>query len=155
MFLFFFMILLSVSCSLFDCLCYFLCLSLSPLSSFFCVEKDLLCSSERCSVYYLKIQATESFEISQKSVHMNIVTNILPLFITIFMFSLLRSSGHLHPELHANFRFIFKKNTAVRYGLLDNFHSEHPAYFKFLSFRRSCIVFICREIVTNISSGKS
>jgi hypothetical protein len=63
--------------------CVFLCL---PLSSFFCVEKDLLFSSERCFVYYLKIQATELFEISQKSVHMNIVTNILPLFITIFIF---------------------------------------------------------------------
>jgi len=37
-----------------------------PLSSLFCVEKDLLCSSERCFVYYLKIQVTESFEISQK-----------------------------------------------------------------------------------------
>jgi hypothetical protein len=86
MILFFSMILFSVSCSLFDCLCYFLCLSLSPSKFFFCVEKDLLCSSERCFAYYLKIRATESFEISQKSVHMNIVTNILPLFITIFIF---------------------------------------------------------------------
>jgi hypothetical protein len=34
-----------------------------------------------------------------------------------------------------------KKNIAVRYGLLDSFHSEHHAYFKFLSFRRSCIIF--------------
>ena len=80
-----------------------------PLSSFFCVEKDLLCSSERCSVYYLKIQATESFEISQKSVDSHTVTNILPFFIVIFIFSLLRSSGHFHPELHANFRFFFKE----------------------------------------------
>ncbi len=101
-------------CSLFRVLCsivyaiscVFLCLA---LSSFFCVEKNLLCSSERCSVYYLKIQATESFEISQKSVHINIVTNILPLFIAIFMFSLLRSSGHFHPELNANFKFFSKK----------------------------------------------
>jgi hypothetical protein len=61
--------------------CVFTCL---PLSSFFCIEKDLLCSLERCFVYYLKIQATESFKISLKSVRMNIVTNILPLFITIF-----------------------------------------------------------------------
>ncbi len=38
---------------------------------------------------YLKIQATESFEISQKSVHLHTVTNILSFFITIFMFSLL------------------------------------------------------------------
>jgi hypothetical protein len=41
-------------------------LECSLVSSFFCVEKDLLCSSEQCFVYYLKIQATESFEISQK-----------------------------------------------------------------------------------------
>jgi hypothetical protein len=116
--------------------CVFLCL---PLSSVFCVEKYLLCSSERCFVYYLKIQATESFEISQNSVHMNIVTNILPLSITIFMFSLLQSFDHFRPELHANFRVFFEKSTAVRYGLLDNFHSEHPVYFKFLSFWRLCM----------------
>ena len=99
-----------------------------PLSSFFCDKKHLLCSSERCFVYYLKIQATESFEISQKSVHSDTVTNILPFFITIFIFSLLRSSGHFHPELHANFRFFFKKNSVVRYDLLNNFHPEHPAF---------------------------
>jgi hypothetical protein len=43
-----------------------------------------LCSLERCFVYYLKIQATESSDISQKRVHTNTVTNILSFFITIF-----------------------------------------------------------------------
>jgi hypothetical protein len=129
MFLFFFMILFSVSCSLFDCLCYFLCLSLSPSKFFFLCWKDLLCSSERCSVYYLKIRATESFEISQKSVHMNIVTNILPLFITIFMFSLLRSSGHFHPELHANFRFFFKKKYCCPLRSIGQLSFRTPCLF--------------------------
>ena len=55
------------------------------------------------------IQATGSFEISQKSVHMNLATKILPVFITIFMFSLLRSSGHFHPDRHANFSFCVSK----------------------------------------------
>ncbi len=85
---------------LFDCLCYFLCLSLSPSKFFFCVEKDLLCSSERCFAYYLKIRATESFEISQKSVHMNIVTNILPLFIirsSCFIVTIFRSFSSRTP----------------------------------------------------------
>ena len=87
-----------------------------------------MCSSERCFVYYLKIQATESFEISQKSVDSHTVTNILPFFIAIFIFPLLRSSGHFHPELHANFRFFFKRKIVVRYDLLDSFHSEHPVF---------------------------
>ena len=75
---------------------------------------------------------------------MNIVTHILPLFITIFMFSFLRSSHHFHLELHRNFSFFFI-NTAVRYDLLDKFHSEHSACFKFLSFQRACMFLYVRK----------
>jgi hypothetical protein len=146
-------------CSLFHVLCsivyaisyVFLCL---PLSSFFCVEKDLLCSSERCFVYYLKIQATESFEISQKSVHMNIVTNILPLFITIFIF-------HCHDR-----PVIFISNSTQISGFSSKkillsvtvyWTTFIPNTLLVLNFviPKIMYVFICREIVTSISSGKS
>jgi hypothetical protein len=106
--------------------CVFLCL---PVSSFFCVENDLLCSSERCFVYYLKIQATESFEISQNSVHMNIVTNILPLSITIFMFSLLQSFDHFRPELHANFRVFFRKKYCCPLRSIGQLSFRTPCLF--------------------------
>ncbi len=45
----------------------------------------------------------------KKNVYSHTVTNILPFFITMFIFSLLRSSGHFHPKLHANLRFLSKK----------------------------------------------
>jgi len=86
----FFLIIGSLFHDIFFCLivyavsCIFLCFR---LSSFLCVENDLLCSLERSFFYYLKIHATESIDISQKRVHINIVTNILSFFITILMYS--------------------------------------------------------------------
>ena len=52
--------------------------------------------------------------------------------------------SHFHPELHGNFCFFFI-NTAVRYDLLDKFHSKHSACFKFLSFRRACMLLYVRK----------
>jgi hypothetical protein len=66
------------------------------------------------------MQATESYEISQKKCTLTQLR-------TSCLFSL-RSSGNSHPELHANFRFFSKKNSVVRYDLLNNFHPEHPAF---------------------------
>ena len=36
-------------------------------------------------------------------------------------------------------------NTAVRYDLLDKFHSKHSACFKFLSFRRACMLLYVKK----------
>jgi hypothetical protein len=83
-----------------------------------------LCSLERCFVYYLKIQATESSDISQKRVHMKTVTNILSFFITIF-----RSFS----TLTFKFQVFFKKHTVVRDGLPHNLNCEHPDSSLFFS----------------------
>jgi hypothetical protein len=93
------------------------------------VLKKIYCVHQNVVLFIiLKYKLLSHLKSLKKSVHSHTVTNILPFFITIFIFSLLRSSGHFHPELHANFRFFFKKNIVVRYDLLDNFHSEHPAF---------------------------
>jgi hypothetical protein len=106
--------------------CVFLFL---PLGSFFCVEKYLLCSSERCFVYYLKIQATESFEISQKSVHMNIVTNILLLFIirsSCFSVTIFRSFSSRTP---CKFQFYFQKKYCCPLRSIGQLSFRTPCLF--------------------------
>jgi len=100
-----------------------------PLSSLFCVEKDLLCSSERCFVYYLKIQATESFEISQKSVQMNIVTNILLLFIirsSCFIVTIFRSFSSRTP---CKFQVYFQKKYCYPLRSIGQLSFRTPCLF--------------------------
>ena len=139
MFLFFFMILFSVPCFLFDCLCYFLCLSVSSSEFFFLCWKRLIvfirtlfCLLSLNTSYWViwnlskKCTHEHSYEHSA-SFHCALHVFIVPVF---------RSFSSRTP---LKFQFFFLNNTAVRYGLLDNFHSEHPVYLKFLSFRRPCI----------------
>ena len=57
------------------------------------------------------------------------------------MFSLLRSSHHFHPELHGNFSFFLLSATIY----WTNFIPEHSACFKFLSFRRACMLLYVRK----------
>ena len=90
--------------------------------------KNIYCVHQNVVLFIILKYKLLSHLKSLKKVYTDTVTNILPFFITIFIFSLLRSSGNFHPELHGNFRFFFKKNSVVRYDLLNNFHPERPAF---------------------------
>ena len=139
MFLFFFMILFSVPCFLFDCLCCFLCLSVSSSEFFFlCWKRLIVFIRTLFCLLSLNTSYWVIWNLSKKCTHEHSYEHPASFHydLHVFIVTVFRSFSSRTPR---KFQVFLLKNTAVRYGLLDNFHSEHPGYFKFLSFRRPCI----------------
>ena len=139
MFLFFFMILFSVSCSLFDCLCYFLCLSVSPSKFFFlCWKRLIVFIRTLFCLLSLNTSYWVIWNLSKKCTHEHSYKHPASFHydLHVFIVTVFRSFSSRTPR---KFQVFFLKNTAAGYGLLHNFHSERHGYLKFLSFRRPCI----------------
>ena len=146
------MILFSVLCSIvYAIFCVFLCL---PLSSFFCDKKHLLCSSERCFVYYIKIQATESFEISQKSIlsHSYVHPAFFHYDLHVFIVTIFRSFSSRTP---GKFQVFFQKKYCCPLRSTGQLSFRTPCFFRVFVIPNTMYFFTCREIVTNIFSWKS
>ena len=81
-------------------------------------------------VYYHRIKTSETFDISQTRANMNILSNILSFFITIFLLFLLRSPGYSYSKLQSNFR-VLKKNCRCSLRSSEQLSLRTPCFLNF------------------------
>ena len=145
MFLFFFMILFSVSCSLFDCLCYFLCLSLSPFKFFFlCWKRFIVFIRTLFCLLCLNTSYWVIWNLSKKCTHEHSYEHPASVHydLHVFIVTIFRSLSSRNPR---KFQFFSFQKYCCPLRSIRQISFRTPCFFKILSLRRACMFFYVRK----------
>jgi len=153
--MFFFMILFSVPCFLFDCLCYFLCLSVSSSEFFFlCWKRLIVFIRTLFCLLSLNTSYWVIWNLSKKCTHEHSYEHSASFHcaLHVFIVMVFRSFSSRTPR---KFQVFFPQQYCCPLRSTGQLSFRTPCLFKIFVIPKTMYFFICRQIVTNISSGRS